>query len=931
MAETSLSIVRGRDYEIGVLEKQIDTVRLGIGTVTLIQGAAGIGKSRLLEEARRMAIRLSFRVGAARAEPGDSVVELAPLLDALSADREPLLEPPILTRPVSAEQRYWLLQDIQARLERSALEGPLLLCLDDLHWAGNGTAAALGSLPTRLAGLPIGWLLAYRQDQAPRLMSSTERLLEEGATKLVLAPLSDSAVEEVTVDTMRAQPDHALLAMARRCRGSPYLLTELLTGLREEKLVRVVSGQAGLLEARLPHRVSDTMRQRLNRLSEPARQAARVASSLGVGFSAIDLAAMLSVSPAQLVGPVEELLEANLLVEHEETLTFSHELTREAVRGSLPQSVRRALDRQAADVLLAAGALPVEVAIQLAESAPPGDDVAIRTLLQAAEALATTDPGASADLGQRALDLAPRTHPLRGPLVAQTAMALHAAGRTDEARAFADNAVRQVLPPEQEAQVRLGIAGMWAVSPEVRADTGREALELADLPDGLRLAHVARLGYNLLVSGHLEEAQELMSQSAAEVAQSSDPVVQFLHTLSRGGVEYLTGHLTQSLRTFEGLLRAGFADGRELDELLTRLWRTNALAALDRADEALQAVDEMIADSLRRRLAFFLNVAEIWRGQLLLQIGQLNDASVMMQGRFGPQGPPVVTVLDANGVVALGRVAIHTGDSRQLRQMVEIATTMLDERTPGVRRHAAWLLSLQATADGDPSRAHRWLCVMGEPERMRLLPRLWLDVADEAEMVRMALAVGDQELAESAAEQAGHRAHLNPDVASLLACAAHARGLLNGDADELSHAVSLFERSPRRLLLACALEDLGNLSLAQAHTTKGVEVLDRALALFAEVGARRDAARVRSRLRELGFRRRLVSSDRPAFGVGALTDSELGVARLVADGLTNREVAERLFVSPHTVNGHLRQVFAKLGVNSRVALTRRAGELDELS
>jgi DNA-binding CsgD family transcriptional regulator len=929
MVETSPAVVRGRDYELGVLEKQIDAVRHGTGTVTLIEGVAGIGKSRLLEEARRMAIRLSFRVGAARAEPGDSVVELAPLLDALSADREPLLEPPILTRPVSAEQRYWLLQDIQARLERAALEGPLLLCLDDLHWAGNGTAVALGSLPTRLAGLPIGWLLAYRPDHTPRLMNSTERLLGEGATKLVLAPLSDSAVAEVTVDTMRGEPDDALLAMARRCRGSPYLLTELLTGLREENLVRVVSGKAGLLEARLPHRVSDTMRERLNRLSEPARQAARVASSLGVGFSAIDLAGMLGVSPAQLVGPVEELLSANLLVEREEVLTFSHELTREAVRGSLPRSVRRALDRQAADVLLAAGALPVEVAIQLAESAPPGDDVAIRTLLRAAEALATTDPGASADLGQRALDLAPRTHPLRGPLVAQTATALHAAGRTDEARAFADNAVRQVLPPEQEAQVRLGIAGMWAVSPEVRVDSGRAALQLADLPDGLRLAHVARLGYNLLVSGHLEEAQELISQTASAVAQSADPMVQFLHTLSVGGVEYITGQLTQSLRTFEGLLRAGFADGRELDELLTRLWRANALAALDRTSEALQAVDEMIADSLRRRLAFFLNVAEIWRGQLLLQMGRLYDAGVMIHGRFGPQGQVVVTVLDANGVVALGRVAIHTGDSRQLRQMVQIATTMVDEPTPGVRRHAAWLLSLEASADGDPRRAHRWLCAMGEPERKHLLPRLWLDVGDEAQMVRMALAVGDQELAESSAEQAGNRAHLNPDVTSLLASAAHARGLLHDDADELSHAVSLFEHSPRRLLLACALEDLGNHCLARAHASKGIEVLDRALVLFTEIGARRDAGRVRSHLRELGIRRRLASPDRPAFGVDALTDSELGVARLVADGLTNREVAERLFVSPHTVNGHLRQVFAKLGVNSRMALTRLADELDE--
>ena len=929
MAEARPPIVRGREYELRVLEEQLDAVRLGVGTVTLIEGAAGIGKSRLLEEARRIAIRSSFRVGAARAEPGDSVVELAPLLDALSADHEPLLEPPILTRPVSAEQRYWLLQDIQARLERAAIEGPLLVCLDDLHWAGNGTATALGSLPTRLAGLPIGWLLAYRPDPAPRLISSTERLLEEGATKLVLAPLSDVAVAEVTADTMRAQPDDALLAMARRSRGSPYLLAELLTGLREEKLVCIDSGQAGLLEARLPHRVSDTMRQRLNRLSEPARHAAHVASSLGVDFSATDLAAMIGVSPAQLVGPVEELLAANLLIERDESLTFTHELTREAVRGSLPQPVRRAIDRQAADVLLAAGALPVEVAIQLAESAPPGDDVAISTLLQAAEALATTDPGAGADLGQRALDLAPRTHPLRGPLVAQTATALHAAGRIDEAKAFADNAVRQVLPPEQEAQVRLGIAGMWAVSPEVRVDNGREALKLDGLSDGLRLAHMARLGYNLLVGGHLEEAQAIMSQTAAVSTPRPDPVVQFLHTLSRGGVEYITGHLADSLATFEGLLHAGFADGRELDELLTRLWRANALAALDRTDEALQAVDEMVADSLRRRLAFFLNVAEIWRGQLLLQMGRLYDAGVTMQGRFVPEGAPVITVLDANGVVALGRVAIHAGDGRQLRQMAEIATAMLDERTPGVRRHAAWLLSLRAAADGDPSRAHRWLYVMGQAERKSLLPRLWLDAGDEPQMVRMALAVGDRELAQCATEQADRRAQLNPDVASLLASAAHARGLLNNDAVELSRAVSLFERSRRPLLLARALEDLGNVSLPPGQPTVAVEGLDRALALFMEVGARGDAARVRRRLRELGFRRRIVSSDRPAVGWAALTDSELGVARLVAEGLTNREVAERLFVSPHTVNSHLRQVFAKLGVKSRVALTRLASKLDE--
>jgi len=90
------------------------------------------------------------------------------------------------------------------------------------HWAGNGTATALGSAPDRdWPDFRVGWLLAYRPDPAPRLISSTERLLEEAA-KLVLAPLSDVAVAEVTADTMRAQPDDALLAM-HVAPGSPYL------------------------------------------------------------------------------------------------------------------------------------------------------------------------------------------------------------------------------------------------------------------------------------------------------------------------------------------------------------------------------------------------------------------------------------------------------------------------------------------------------------------------------------------------------------------------------------------------------------------------------------------------------------------------------------------------------------------------------------
>jgi DNA-binding CsgD family transcriptional regulator len=138
---------------------------------------------------------------------------------------------------------------------------------------------------------------------------------------------------------------------------------------------------------------------------------------------------------------------------------------------------------------------------------------------------------------------------------------------------------------------------------------------------------------------------------------------------------------------------------------------------------------------------------------------------------------------------------------------------------------------------------------------------------------------------------------------------------------DLREAVDLFERTPRRLELATALEDLG-VELIPTDRDGAIDALGRTLALYTELGASWDARRVRSRLRELGVRRRLVAAEPETNGWAALTTAELTVARLIAEGLTNREVAERLFVSPHTVSSHLRHVFSKLGITSRVELAR---------
>ena len=213
---------------------------------------------------------------------------------------------------------------------------------------------------------------------------------------------------------------------------------------------------------------------------------------------------------------------------------------------------------------------------------------------------------------------------------------------------------------------------------------------------------------------------------------------------------------------------------------------------------------------------------------------------------------------------------------------------------------------------------------MGEDSVVSVLPLLMIDVADYPQLVRIALAAGDDELARMAVAAAEERRCMNPDVNSIAAAAAHARGLLAGDPSALAAATELFAAGPRRLAQASALEDHGLELVRHGRTGSAVEALDNALQIYSKTGATWDASRVRRRLRELGVRRRLVKSVRPTSGWPGLTDAEVAVVRLVAEGLTNRVVAERLFISPHTVSMHLRHVFTKLAINSRVELTRIA-------
>jgi DNA-binding CsgD family transcriptional regulator len=286
----------------------------------------------------------------------------------------------------------------------------------------------------------------------------------------------------------------------------------------------------------------------------------------------------------------------------------------------------------------------------------------------------------------------------------------------------------------------------------------------------------------------------------------------------------------------------------------------------------------------------------------------------------------MVGVIDAAGVAGLGHLKIHLGDERGARVVAQMCRVMLAATAPSVRRHAAWSLASHAMAQGDAVEAHRMLRAFGDGERLNLFPLFPHDVAQDAELARVALAVQDDELVTAVVDTVERRNELNPGVRSVQAAAAHVRGLVKQSGAELADAVELFAAAGRPLAQVSALDDLGNQRLRDGSPDAAIEAFDRSLILALDIGAGWDVARARSRLRDLGVRRRVVGVDTPRTGWAALTPAETAVVELAIEGRTNREIAEQLFISPNTVSTHLRHVFDKMGVRSRVGLTRAAAE-----
>src|ERR1700691_39615 len=198
MDAPSRSPLRGREQELAVIRRKLSQVRAGTGAVVVVEGSAGLGKTRLLDECASMAGELSFRVGRGAAEPGRAI-ELGALFDALFEGDPPLADRRALNDVhASSEFLFWLLQDVQSLIEEAALKNPVLICLDDLHWGGTSLSLATRQLPLRLSSFPVAWVMAFRPEQGlHQLQKAKTELIESGAELIRLGPLNREAVAQV--------------------------------------------------------------------------------------------------------------------------------------------------------------------------------------------------------------------------------------------------------------------------------------------------------------------------------------------------------------------------------------------------------------------------------------------------------------------------------------------------------------------------------------------------------------------------------------------------------------------------------------------------------------------------------------------------------------------------------------------------------------
>ncbi|CAM5724745.1 hypothetical protein MAUB1S_03775 [Mycolicibacterium aubagnense] len=907
--------IRGRADELKLIHAQLDSLRGGGGGVLVIEGAPGIGKTRLVIEAVALAHRYGVRTLRGEASEYQHNVPFYPLLTAMLGGDHPVGNTEVLRGlGRSTDATYWVVDHLQSAIGNEAGRTPVAIVLEDVHWADSGTLMALRSLTAALVHAPVRWILTVRTGVGgPVVRETLAALRRDGATVLQMPTVSRDAVTDMVADAVRARVDDSLSAMVAKARGNPFLINELLRGLREEGRLQLSGGRAMATGHDLPQCLTVCMQQRLNVLSSEASEMVQVAAVLPARFSAGLLAAMVERQPAALVSALAEAAEAGLLVDDGEHLRFGHGLLREAARACLPHSLRRAMERQSANLMLSHGAALDEVAAVLVRSAEPGDRDAIAALRRAAQLVARSDVNAAADFSRRALDLLPAQDAEHGRLVAETVVLLNRARRYDESEELAVTALAQATV-DGEAEIRLRLPAFTRHGSRYRAEENRHALQLGDINDVTRARHLALLAYNLMLDDNDGSHRAVAEQAAAVAVAVDDIESKVIAGVTVACYDCVAGSAGSALDSLKQLCARSRAGDLSVAQLLSAAHYANALAAVGRVDEAADLISTRTVLARQAGNAMALDVWATYEGMASLAAGEIGVARVAAQAVTIPDHFEL-TELDVLRTATLIEVALRTDDRNLLQQMLVHARVAFDSGSAMERRTAGHALALAARYRDDVDDAAHWSDAGTELLGAPLTPQGLDQVIETARVA----ALSDDDARRASVLRAIDR--LSRDQLPLFtAVALHARGILDADSDLLVRAADLLRSSSRPLLYAAAAEDAGRHFAGTGVAEEAVFWFNAAFDGYNRVGAVADARRVSRQLRQLGVERRVVSRSKVKTGWDSLTASELKVVTRVAAGATNREVAEQLYLSLHTVKTHVHNAFRKLGISSRAQL-----------
>ncbi|GAB1339481.1 LuxR family transcriptional regulator [Streptomyces sp. E-15] len=897
--------LRGRETELDTLHTLVTSVaRGGSGALAVIRGEPGIGKTTLLTEAVAGAEAGGFFAGLGKADELHHLVPLSSLATCILHGDRPLLSGDAFADLARHhDQRIWLVERLAEVIEERAASLPVLLALDDVQWADPLSRFALQHLPRRLRTSPVLWLLTVRRGvggPAEEIVAAAQGELP--VSTVSLGPLSGAAIGELAGDTLGAAVDERVRGLLEGAGGNPFLAVEMLAGLRTAD----TSGEV------VPPGLVTGVRGRLGSLRPGTLRFLQMGAVLGRGFRFHDAAALCGTPSVESLAALEEAVGAGLLDDDGDRLVFRHDLLRQAVYVDIPPSARKALHREAAGRLVAAGHPPIDVVSHLLRGAQPGDEEAVALLRRAAEDVLPVTPGLAADLVTRALELLPAGRPLWFAVGEQAIGTLTRAGRNREALATGDLLLARRPPMETFGRVQAALGGpLWNMD---LADELRRRAEATLAVGGAApevAARLAALRALALSRGHdLAPAREAGEEALRAAVAIGDREAHVQALFALGEIALNAGENAVALGRFTAL---SAVDSSFLPEEIVASQHMDDFGAAERL--LVKAADD--AHGVREAMLLWA------QGQQHLELGRLDDADADFVTMERLEDEVQVPVQQVNARVIRSRIALLRGDREAAREHLAAAREKLVAKpNPGNTAAVRFLEAVHADAEGDGRLVvDRMREVQRENPFMRWrLLRTWAGTA-----IRMALRAGDQGLAEELAAQAEAHAERNPAVPTAAGVAVQARGLVTNDAVLLARAVELLAASPRPLVRAPAYADLGRALLAAGRGPQAAAALTRAHTAFAEAGAPAAAARVR---RELPGGR-AAGGRRPMQGWEALTASEKKVARLVAEGHTNRTAAELLVVSPHTVNTHLTSAFRKLSVNSRVQLANLVMGLPE--